>query len=237
MHRPFQAILRFRGLGRHAPPDEVGAPEHCIWKPFTSGKLPNLDCLGIRARRVGAFCHQRGVANGSPPGNPHAECGCFCPREHGCLESPGGWVSGNLGVWKPDLARISRHPTDGCPETLFWRISSRPNDGCLETPNDGCLETPNDGCLETPPSLASRVPMVCPASLARSRGSRDHTAAQFAFPDDAATDQGEQRGKSHPRLNLTGRCVKTLLNRRHRSVNRRADFWITIAGTANRKAR
>jgi hypothetical protein len=70
-------------------------------------------------------------------------------RERGAACQPTtAWV--HMGSDTPDLARISRHPTDGCPETLFWRISSRPNDGCLETPNDGCLETPNDGCLETP---------------------------------------------------------------------------------------
>ena len=30
--------------------------------------------------------HQREVAEAWLPGNPHAECGCFCPREDGCLE-------------------------------------------------------------------------------------------------------------------------------------------------------
>jgi hypothetical protein len=93
MHRPFQAILRFGGLGGHEPPDEVGAPEHCIWKPFTSGKLPKLDCLGIRARRVGAF-----VTSGELP-----TVGRLGIR----ARSVGAFVPGSMGAWKP-----------GCLETL-----------------------------------------------------------------------------------------------------------------------
>jgi hypothetical protein len=43
--------------------------------------------------------HRREVAEGWPPGNSRPECGCFCPRDHGCLQT--------LGVCKPVAAIVA----------------------------------------------------------------------------------------------------------------------------------
>jgi len=80
------------------------------------------------------------------------ECGAAC-------QPTSAWVQ--MGSDTPDLARISRHPTDGCPGTLFWRISSRPNDGCLEAPLRGGAILPQH---LAPPSW--RLIASCRASAA-----------------------------------------------------------------------